>query len=252
MRVIVWFSCGAASAVAAKLAVKEYDNVEVVYCDTSIDEHPDNQRFIKDIEQWLDKKVIRLKSEKYSGVDEVIEKTRYIVGVYGARCSTELKKLPRNNFQKPDDKHIFGYTLEEATFKGQNNRTRCERFEQNNPELDIDWILPRHNLTKDDCLGLLWREGIEIPAMYKLGFRNNNCIGCVKGQSGYWNKIRKHFPEVFEKRAKQERMIGAAINKKYVNGERIPVYLDELPKDMGNYPSEPSISCGIGCGLTEL
>lgn len=35
-RVLVWFSCGAASAVAAKLAVDKYrnDSVEVLYCDT--------------------------------------------------------------------------------------------------------------------------------------------------------------------------------------------------------------------------
>ncbi len=37
--------------------------------------------------------------------------------------------------------------------------------------------------------------------MYDLGYPNNNCIGCVKGGMGYWNKIRKDFPEVFQKRA---------------------------------------------------
>lgn len=39
MRRVVWFSCGAASAVAAKLAVEKYgDGCTVVYCDTSGDE----------------------------------------------------------------------------------------------------------------------------------------------------------------------------------------------------------------------
>ena len=35
-RTVVWFSCGAASAVAAKIicAKKPVDNIEVVYCDT--------------------------------------------------------------------------------------------------------------------------------------------------------------------------------------------------------------------------
>ena len=36
------------------------------------------------------------------------------------------------------------------------------------------------------------------PLMYDLGYPNNNCIGCVKGGMGYWNHIRKDFPEVFE------------------------------------------------------
>ena len=35
-RVVSWFSCGAASAVAAKMALEKFGpDVEVVYCDTS-------------------------------------------------------------------------------------------------------------------------------------------------------------------------------------------------------------------------
>ena len=49
-RVLSWFSCGDASAVASKLAVEKYgDRCEVVYCDTLAHEHPDNFRFLKDI-----------------------------------------------------------------------------------------------------------------------------------------------------------------------------------------------------------
>ncbi len=42
-RIVVWFSCGAASAVAAKLAVEKYNNVMVVYCDTG-GEHPGTEK----------------------------------------------------------------------------------------------------------------------------------------------------------------------------------------------------------------
>ena len=88
--------------------------------------------------------------------------------------------------------------------------------------------------------------------MYLLGYQNNNCIGCVKGQSGYWNKIRRDFPEVFDRMAKVEREIGAAICKTEptVNGvrQRIPVYLDELSPDAGRYKDEPPMSCGLFCG----
>ena len=48
-RVLVWFSCGAASAVAAKMSVEKYgDRCEVVYCDTLKYEHSDNLRFLLD------------------------------------------------------------------------------------------------------------------------------------------------------------------------------------------------------------
>jgi PP-loop superfamily ATP-utilizing enzyme len=66
-RVIVWFSCGAASACAAKLAVEKYGlSCEVVYCNTMPSEHPDNFRFFSDVQQWIGKpiKVISLRSLK--------------------------------------------------------------------------------------------------------------------------------------------------------------------------------------------
>src|SRR3989304_2004573 len=56
MRIVVWFSCGATSAVAAKLALAEWRGklpIRVVYCDPG-SEHPDNRRFLQDVERWID------------------------------------------------------------------------------------------------------------------------------------------------------------------------------------------------------
>jgi len=63
-------------------------------------------------------------------------------------------------------------------------------------------------LTKEMCAGLLLKNGIELPEMYKLGYSNNNCIGCVKGGKGYWNKIKTDFPPVFKRMAELERKVG--------------------------------------------
>jgi hypothetical protein len=90
----------------------------------------------------------------------------------------------------------------------------------------------------------------------RLGYRNNNCIGCVKGQSGYWNKIRRDFPAIFWKMARTERQLNAAICKKegVTNGKRWRkrVFLDELPPDAGKYIEEPDIECGVLCVQPEL
>ena len=52
MRRLVWFSCGAASAALARLAVDAYgDGCQVVYCDTMSAEHADNARFFTNVEQ---------------------------------------------------------------------------------------------------------------------------------------------------------------------------------------------------------
>jgi hypothetical protein len=55
---------------------------------------------------------------------------------------------------------------------------------------------------------MIERAGLMLPLMYRLGYHNANCIGCVKGGAGYWNKIRRDFPEDFEEMAQIEESIG--------------------------------------------
>lgn len=79
MRIVAWFSCGAASAVAAKLAIEKYGtSCDVVYCDTLSTEHEDNARFFRDVEQWLGRTITVIRSEKYASIDEVFERRRYM------------------------------------------------------------------------------------------------------------------------------------------------------------------------------
>ncbi len=238
-RVVCWFSAGAASAVASMLTVREHPNAILVYTETGA-EHPDNERFIADVEKLLDKKVIRLKSEAFTDTWDVFEKTRWLVGVAGARCTTELKKIPRILFQRDTDLQIFGYTIEE--------QARLERFAKNNPEMNISCPLIDKQLSKADCFDIISQAGIELPVMYGLGFRNNNCIGCPKGGQKYWGRIRKYFPEVFDRMSKVERDLDVAINKRYEDEERVKVFLDELPDDLLITEPEQSVSCGLFCG----
>ena len=238
-RVVVWFSCGAASALAAKLAVQEYgERCVVVYCDTG-GEHEGNGKFLKDIERWIGRDITIIRNTKgYEDHFAVFERTKYLVGVRGARCTVELKKVPRFEYQRADDVHVFGYTSEESA--------RAERFNQQNPELFTDWILIRKGIPKRDCIGALWKSGIEVPPMYTLGYEHNNCIGCVKGGMGYWNRIRKDFPDRFKRMCGIERGIGHSI---FRNKDGSRLWLDELSPSAGNFKAEPPISCGLGCGL---
>lgn len=238
MRTVVWFSCGAASAAAGRLVLDSgVDDVVFVYCDTG-SEHPDNARFLTDCEEWYDKSILRLKSPDYADTWAVFEKTRYLSGVRGARCTVELKKRVRFGFEKPDDVQVFGFTSDE--------RHRAERFKAQNHDVVLSTPLIDASMSKDDCFDVLRKAGIQLPAMYKLGYKNNNCIGCVKGQSGYWNKIRRDFPHVFSRMALLERSIGAAICKTEAGGKRVPVFLDELDPMAGRYERQ-NISCGLLC-----
>ena len=242
-RVVVWYSCGVTSAVAAKMTLVKYRNklpVSIVYTDPG-SEHPDNKRFMKDCEDWFDHPITTLKSEKYEDTWDVFEKVRYLAGVKGARCTAELKKYLRHQFEDlATDIQVFGFDAGE--------QKRADRFRNNNPEVTLETPLIDKGLSKADCLAMLKRAKIELPVMYKLGYKNNNCIGCVKGQSGYWNKIRIDFPDVFERMSQMEQKLNAALCKSYAgDGKRKRVFLKDLPPDAGRYSAEPDIECGLLC-----
>ena len=244
-RVVSWFSCGVTSAVALKLTMERYTGqvpIVPMYIDTG-SEDPDNLRFLHDVEQWLGVEIQIIKSADYTDTFDVYRKTGYLVGVWGAKCSHELKKKVRQRFEDvAGDLQVFGFDAAE--------RSRAAHFTRNNPEILTWYPLIEAELTKDDCHTILLNAGVRRPATYDLGFNNANCLlrGCVKGGAGYWNHYRKVYPDRFAEMAKLEREIGAAICKTYVNGERVAIYLDELPPDMGRYDAEPAFQCGLFCG----
>jgi hypothetical protein len=239
MRIVSWFSCGAASAVATKLALSQYgkDNVVVARCIVR-EEHSDNDRFAADCERWLGVPIVNLIAEEYDGsVYNVIDRRKYISGVQGAPCTMLLKKQVRQRFQWMTDKHIFGYTSDKA------DADRFDRFLDSN-NVDAEAPLIERGITHANCLSIIQDAGIELPVMYKLGYQHNNCIGCVKSSgAGYWNKIRIDFPEAFDRMAKKSRQLKVKMIK--VGSERI--FLDELKEGTGRYQDEPEIQCGAFC-----
>lgn len=241
-RILCWFSCGAASAIAAKRTIElcaGTHEVLVCYCNTLSSEHPDNKRFLQQASIWLGQQILVLSSTDYSSVDDVIERTRYMSGVRGARCTTELKKIPRLQFAQPDDLHVFGFTA--------NEEKRIREFEQHNPDMRCKWVLRELGINKVDCYNILTAAGLRLPAMYLLGFDNNNCPGCVKASSPwYWDMVRTHFPEVFARRCAQSRALKVRLVEIH-HHERI--YLDELPPGPFKRPRKREVlSCGPECG----
>lgn len=240
-RVVCWFSCGAASAVATKLALRKYghDRVVIAFTDPG-SEHPDNRRFLADCQRWFNAPITMLRSEKYEDTWDVWERRGIIVTHHGgAPCTGEMKKVVRFGFQRPTDIQVFGYTAEE--------RKRADRFRRDNFEVRLETPLIDAGLMKADCLAMIERAGIDLPAMYKLGYRNNNCIGCPKGGMGYWNKIRRDFPETFDRMAALERKLSSTI----FNEEGQKRYLDELDPNRGRHADEPDIECSLMCHAAE-
>jgi len=237
MRIVCWFSCGAASAVATKLAIAENaGKLPLIIAYTEVlEEHIDNKRFLKDCEKWFGQEVLIIGNDKYKRSIYETFKTSAMNIKGSAPCTQKLKKQVRLKFQEVNDRQVFGYTAEE--------QNRLDRFIDANNDVDIWTPLIDKGLSKEYCLGMLRNANIELPEMYRLGYHNNNCIGCVKGGMGYWNKIKVDFPEHFDRMADLERFKGQTVLK-----DR---YLDELKPTDGHYPTEQNIECSIFCQMAE-
>jgi hypothetical protein len=232
--VIGWWSAGVTSAVAIKQSIDAGMRVIPIYFETG-SAHPDNERFMRECEKWYGQPIITFRHPKYSSVLDLLAKTSYVNGPGGAECTRSLKKEVRQMIEKwmPHAHQIFGFEYEPKQIK------RAARFSEQYPTSNPIYPLIESRTTKANCLYLLEQAGIAKPMMYTMGYQNNNCIGCVKGGMGYWNKIRHDFPEVFGQMAQMER------KKKHscING----VFLDELQPERGHYPTEIAAECGSYC-----
>jgi 3'-phosphoadenosine 5'-phosphosulfate sulfotransferase (PAPS reductase)/FAD synthetase len=240
MRTVCWFSSGAASAVATKLALRDDPHAVVAYCETGA-EHPDNERFIADCEAWFGRPVERLRSERYASTWDVFERRRYLAGIDGALCTVELKVMPRLAWQQPHDVHVFGYTADAADV------TRASRLRETYFEMQIRTPLIDRGLTKAAVIDMIDRAGIRPPPMYALGFQNNNCIPCVKATSpNYWALVRREFPAEFDRMAKLARELDVRLCR--INDERR--FIDEIPID---WPVVEAIApaCDFLCHIAE-
>ncbi len=226
---VAWLSGGVSSAVAALLDRPD----RLVYIDIE-DQHPDTLRFVSEWADFMCMELEVLRSE-YDSVDEVCRAFGYVNGPGGAKCTTVLKRRVRKQWEAQQTEpltYVWGLDATEAH--------RAERIRESMPRFEHEFPLIDAGLTKAEAHGLLEGLGIKRPAMYDMGYRNNNCIGCVKGGMGYWNKIRRDFPDVFERRARMERNIGHSCIK--------GVFLDELDPDRGRN-DEVVPECGIMCEL---
>lgn len=240
--IVVWFSCGAASAVALAKTLEVYGgDCQVVAVNSFlVQEHPDNRRFLRDVESWLGVRVEVISGRDYPSGDceEVWAGEGYISGRFYAPCTEFLKKRPRMEWESVNrsDWMVLGFNAAEKSRRDRFLET--ERTNLLTPLIDS-------GLTKEDCWSILASEGVEVPAMYRMGFANANCIGCVRATSPtYWNQVRRLFPLEFEARARVSRSMGVRLVR--YKGKRI--FLDELPATAKGYRMKGMPGdCGLFC-----
>jgi len=244
--IAVWFSCGAASAVAAKLTIEQFGNTHNIRIINNpvAEEDEDNRRFLKDVETWLGYPIELATNEDWPDAKctDVWAKRRWMYGgkgkKAGAPCTVELKKMARYQWEVKNKAEwlVLGFTVEEQ--RRHNDFVKRER-----PTLIP--VLIDAGMTKQACFDMLSAAGIKLPRIYLMGYPNANCIGCVKASSPtYWNHVRKMHPDVFSERAKQSREIGCKLTR--VKGVR--VFIDELdPEARGRPLKSMKMDCNSFC-----
>ncbi len=241
--IVVWSSCGAASAVAAKKTVEIYgENNDIFIVNTDVKEEDlDNRRFLNDVSNWVQLPIILASNAalKTNSCVDIWNSKRYMSGIKGAPCTKEIKKEARYQYESRNkvDWHVMGFTVEE--------KSRHDKFVRGERENTLP-VLIDLGITKQMCFEIIEAAGIKLPLMYLLGYPNANCIGCVKATSPtYWNHVRKIHPQIFNERAMQSRDIGCRLVR--YKGKRI--FLDELPADAKGLPMKnlKTVECGIFC-----
>lgn len=269
--IIAWFSGGVTSAVACKLAIELFgkENIRCVFIDTQ-NEHEDTFRFLKDCEKWYElpiESITGLGSEgllggRYNTIEDIWDKYKSLNVAHGAVCSSTLKRRVREIWQKNNKSsgHIFGFDIDEPK--------RAKSMALNNSKLNPIFPLLLYGLSKTDCIRIIEEAGIQIPVMYKEGYRNNNCFKsmCVQGGMGYWQKVRREYPEKYDKMADREHKYSKAKRKpvtmlrsksKAYTG---PVFLKHNPDfpecwDLSMFkpmPVKPLKECNGFCGINDL
>ena len=276
--IAVWFSCGAASAVALAETLRLYgDSCRVVALNNYIaEEDADNQRFLCDVGRWLGVTIEHVTNPRYPScsIIEVWERRQYMSGNAGAPCTGELKKKARQVWEKANapDWHVLGFTADEAA--------RLRRFRQTE-RANVLGVLVDQGITRADCFRRLAAAGLRLPRNYRRGYPNGNCPGCVKVSSAtYWNHVRQVDPDVFNHRVEMSRRLGARLvrcHPKYLpwcqqdaagrwwdsragrslhvlrqdGTERLEsprIFLDELPAEATGRPMKSiAFDCGVFC-----
>lgn len=206
--VIAWWSGGADSAITCWYCLKWFgkDCVRVIFIDTK-NEDEDTYRFKDDCERWYGVSIETITSAKWDSIEDVWEHYLSLNTAHGAICSTELKRVVRQDFQMRNSFscQAFGFDVKEWQ--------RAKNLKHHHPDSRPIFPLIYELISKEDSIKLLIKNGVTPPKSYQNGYSNNNCLntGCVKGGIGYWQKFRKDYPDRFEAMADREH---ALTNKK--------------------------------------
>lgn len=232
---MVSVSSGVPSAVAADICLTRFghDTVELVFCDTGI-EDGDNYRFLHQcINRWH-KGVITLKDGRTPL--EIAEDEHIIPNQFLATCTERLKfKLfkehaARRKAEGYDVIVVLGFDWKDRNKKITRGKYKGKRrpvpsvVEYRALGYGVFYPLISKRSFVIDTESTVKAWGIEPPQMYRMGYTHANCGGCcVKQGAKDWRRTLVNFPDryaQFEEWERQQRLDPTMSKYSFLRDER--------------------------------
>lgn len=197
----VQVSGGAASYVACKLALEQFDpeRVALVFADTR-DEDEDLYRFLFDIERRLNQSITRISDGRT--LWDVFDDEGMIGNSRVDPCSRILKRELLDNWRRanaPESAVIIGFEANEPH--------RLERTQSRMSPVIVRAPLIERGIFKEQARLIVARDGLKLPRLYEMGFPHNNCGGfCVKAGHATFGLLLDFFPDRYAEHERREEM----------------------------------------------
>ncbi|GEC56824.1 phosphoadenosine phosphosulfate reductase family protein [Bradyrhizobium phage ppBeUSDA76-2] len=200
---VVFFSGGAASWAAGKLAVEKYgrDKTTLLFTDTLI-EDADLYRFLDEAAANIDAPLVRLADGRTPW--QIFRDEKIIGNSRIDPCSKILKRKLSERWLKENRDPattalVFGidwtekHRFDDGEGRGVKNRYARLGWPHVEALLTLSPLM-----AKWDVMAWLKREGLQRPRLYDLGFAHNNCGGaCVKAGKGHWAHLLRTLPAIY-------------------------------------------------------
>lgn len=189
---VVSFSGGKDSTALVLWALDNLINIKFVFADTGW-ESPITYEYIEKInKQLLNGKLHYLKSEKYNGFKDLVEKQKSFPTTIIRACTNELKIIPIKKFIdgiKGPKTNLVGLRAEESKRRAMLEEKTYDDFWK------CTLWRPLLKWTSKDVFDYIESFNVEINPLYKMGMKRVGCMPCIMCGLNELKEIQKRFPE---------------------------------------------------------
>jgi len=226
-RNLIAFSGGKDSLAVLIWATHNLKDFDIVFCDTGW-EHEATYDHIDYVAKKLDKKIIKLKSQKYGNFYNMSLHKKRVASTKARFCTEKLKVIPMIDFVltiKQDVVVYQGIRGEESAARSK-MKTKDEYFVQYSDsnyknllhrkkdvrahidKFSVDVIRPIFNWSHMEVFEYIFKNGFKCNPLYKQGFSRVGCMPCVMSRLGEVRQMIKKYPTYFERLKRLEDQVG--------------------------------------------